>query len=121
MTLVDQLRIRKAQQFALLRELYERRDGAPIDPMPLAEQLGIDQGQALRAMRYSEEEGLIGRDAANSDRVVLTPYGHSVMETAVARPNESTEHFPPMATLALPAGAVDAGAEPPAKGDVRAA
>lgn len=119
-TLVDQLRIRKAQQFALLRTLYERGNTAPIDPTPLAEQLSIEPAQAQRALRYSEEEGLVARDPTQSELVVLTPYGSAVIETALAHPTEATEHFPAASTLDLPAPA-QSPASAAATGDVRAA
>lgn len=123
MTLLDQLRTRKSQQFALLRALYEHRADAPLDPAVIVGELGLEPTTMSRALRYSDEEGLIGRDASNSSLVALTAYGKAVIETALARPNESTEHFPALTTLelALPATSAAPHREVPESGDVRAA
>ena len=123
MTILDQLRTRKSQQFTLLRGLYEHRADAPLDPTAVASTLGLEPSAAERALRYSDEEGLVGRDASNSALVFLTPYGAAVIETAIARPSEPTEHFPALATLELTVPSTPAlpQLESETSGDVRAA
>ena len=103
MSLVDQLQTRKSQQVLLLLALYARRTGDAVDPIKLGEEIGIARQQAERATRYCEEEGLLQRHASDSARVAITPNGVKALEAMVASPSRSTDHFPPLASLSIPA------------------
>ena len=103
MSVADQLRERKSRQFALLLALYERRGNERLDPIALGAGYGIDRSEAERATRYADEEGLVKRHQSDSTLVSLSPAGIALVEAALATPTQGSSHFPPVASLNLPA------------------
>jgi hypothetical protein len=103
MSVTDQLRERKSRQFALLLALYERRGNERLDPIALGAGYGIDRVEAERATRYADEEGLVKRLPGDGAMVTLAPAGIALVEAALATPNQGSSHFPPVASLNLPA------------------
>ena len=103
MSLLDQLRERKSQQFSLLFALYERRDNDRLDPVALGMRYGVARESVERAARFADEEGLIQRHPEDSGRIGLSAAGVALVEAAIAKPSQGTEHFPALVTLDLPA------------------
>ena len=100
MSVADQLRERKSRQFALLLALYDRRGNERLDPIALGAGYGIDRGEAERATRYADEEGLVRRLPGDGTLVALTPAGVALVESALAAPTQGSDHFPAVATYA---------------------
>lgn len=103
MSLLDQLRERKSQQFSLLFALYERRDNDRLDPVSLGMRYGVARESAERAARFADEEGLIQRHPDDGGRMGLSAAGVALVEAAIANPSQGTEYFPPLFSLDLPA------------------
>lgn len=105
------LELKKRQRLRFMIELYDMVDGfdaQPVETAQLAARLGLDTSKpedlldVLKIVHYLQGEELLSSSGSPGDatRLTLTHKGVREVEEARSRPNQPTEHFWPLATIA---------------------
>lgn len=88
---------RRRRRAAFMRALYELVDASTLAsalPSAVAGPAGLTVQEAESVVEYLENDGLIEMQTFDGD-VSITHRGIKEVEQSLARPDESTEHFPP--------------------------
>lgn len=102
---------KRARRLEFMIELYDAVDGfdaQPVETAQVAARLGLQMSSAddrleiLKRVRFLQGEGLIAVSGSPGDAkwVTITHQGVREVEEARSRPDQPTEHFPPVSSLA---------------------
>jgi hypothetical protein len=95
---VQPIEERQRQQFEFMRLLYQSTGGSEMNTVNMDEigsRAGLTHQETVDVVNYAKGEGLIERVYLGGG-IGISHYGIKEVEEALSRPDDPTEHFPPV-------------------------
>lgn len=94
----------KEKRFRFLHKLYDLSnadENKDIQSYQLGKDLGFSNEFTSKVVRYLEKEELIRLWDASGSTISISHYGIIEVEGAISKPDEPTEHFPPVKNIII--------------------
>jgi 4-alpha-glucanotransferase len=97
---MDTLEAKKRQRFLFMKLLYEKTHGNQyeyVDMRELGKELAFTEDQTQLIVQYLGGEDLVDEKVGGA--IGITHYGVVQVESALSKPNEPTQYFPPAVNI----------------------